>query len=73
MYERFWEDDETWMGEFETDPREQIDLAAIEVPDNEYTRAYRAECEKLFSDPGLRLAGQPDWRPAVMEDRDGTV
>ena len=55
-------------GEWYVLPVPPIDLAAIEVPDNEYTRAYRAECEKLFSDPDLRLAGQPDWRPPIAED-----
>lgn len=42
-----------------------IDLSQGDVPDNEYTRAYRAECEGLFSDPDLRLVTDPDWRPEL--------
>jgi len=36
-------------GEWIRDPRAVIDLAAVEVPDNDYTRAYAAECAAPFS------------------------
>lgn len=55
-------------GEWARDPRAVIDLAAVEVPDNEYTRAYAAQCDALFSDPDLRLATDPDWRPSKTQD-----